>query len=47
MTDARIRDYQPPDAEAVVALALRAWARRVYERADYTLIPMTRYCKAL
>jgi ribosomal protein S18 acetylase RimI-like enzyme len=25
-TDARIRDYQPADGEAVVALSLRAWA---------------------
>ena len=36
--DARIRDYQPPDGEAVVALSLRAWApvfasmERVLER---------------
>jgi hypothetical protein len=101
--DARIRDFQPSDGEAVVALSLRAWApvfgsmeqvlgreifvrlhgedwreyqapsvrgvladdamrvamigtggdpghapaRRVYEKADYTLIPMARYFKAL
>ena len=24
--DARIRDYQPSDAETVVAMSLRAWA---------------------
>jgi hypothetical protein len=53
--DARIRDHQPSDGEAVVRVAMigtggdpgHAPARRVYESADYTLMPMARYFKAL
>jgi hypothetical protein len=43
--DLEIRDYRPGDEELVETG--HAPARRVYEKADYRLIPLARYFKAL